>query len=49
VFTTLSFPSNPFPPHCTAFVAEDDTKRHYDMLMGLDLVLEEGEVEVKYK
>lgn len=30
-------------------MAEDDTKKHYDVLMGLDLVLEEEEVEVKYK
>ncbi len=43
------------PPHIlppnrsTAYVAEDDTKRHYDALMGLDLVLEEEEVEVTYK
>ena len=33
----------------TAFVAEDDTKKHYDVLMGLDLVLEEKELEVTYK
>jgi len=30
------------------YVAEGDVKRHYDVLMGLDLVLEEEEVSVQY-
>jgi len=31
------------------YVAEGDVKRHYDVLMGLDMVLEEEEVTVQYK
>lgn len=33
----------------TAFVAEDDVKKHYDVLMALDSVLEEPEITVTYK
>lgn len=31
------------------FVAEDDVKKHYDLLMALDSVLEEPEIMVQYK
>lgn len=45
----LTCDPNDHPTTPPAFVAEDDTKKHYDVLMGLDLVLEEEELEVKYK
>ena len=51
LFEPPRLPPPTHPPYLQGFtyVAEDDVKKHYDVLMGLDLVLEEKEIEVKYQ